>query len=79
MRRETSTPRPDWQSIVSSQGLTFHTPDGHPYWDESVCYCFRSSEIDQIEAALQVVARSMTQATTNAMPICIFPWPQSPS
>jgi len=51
MRRETSTPRPDWQSIVSSQGLTFHTPDGHPYWDESVCYCFRSSEIDQIEAA----------------------------
>ncbi len=51
MRRETRTPRDGWQAIVSSQGLTFHTPGGNPYWDESVCYYFRDSEIDLIEAA----------------------------
>jgi glutathionylspermidine synthase len=51
VRRENSTPRAGWQDIVSSQGLTFHTPGGNTYWDESVCYRFRASEVDQIEAA----------------------------
>ena len=51
MRRERLTPRTDWQSKVESVGLTFHTPDGEPYWDESACYVFSAAEIDALEAA----------------------------
>ena len=34
-------------------GLQFHTPEGRPYWDESVCYRFRSREVDELEAATE--------------------------
>jgi len=51
MQRESSPPRIGWQDIVASQGLTFHTPDGRKYWDESVRYRFRAAEIDVLEKA----------------------------
>lgn len=52
MRRRPIEPRPNWQSVVESTGLTFHTlEDGSPYWDESAYWEFSSSEIDAIEAA----------------------------
>ncbi len=56
MQRHTLSTRPHWQSIVESQGLTFHTPEtlppgARPYWDESTCYEFTASEIDELEAA----------------------------
>ena len=52
MRRLTLTPRPDWKRKVEKLGLAYHTTDdGQPYWDESACYVFTSSEIDQIEKA----------------------------
>jgi glutathionylspermidine synthase len=44
-------PRPNWQSIVESQGFHFHTPEDEPYWDESVCYLFSASQVDQLEVA----------------------------
>ena len=49
MDRVAITPRPNWQKTVSEQGLTFHTPGGRTYWDESVFYRFRSWQIDEIE------------------------------
>lgn len=51
MQRLRSQPRTDWQQRVESQGLHYHTLDGQPYWDESVCYAFRTDEIDQLERA----------------------------
>lgn len=51
MRRRTIEPRPDWQRIVSSQGLTYHSVAGRPYWDESAYWEFTPSEIDRLEAA----------------------------
>jgi glutathionylspermidine synthase len=52
MQRIPLTPRPDWQKRVESVGLAFHTlDDGKPYWDESACYTFSPTEIDQIERA----------------------------
>ena len=56
MQRHTLTPRAQWQSIVGSQGLTFHSPSlletgSRPYWDESACYEFTASEVDRLEAA----------------------------
>jgi glutathionylspermidine synthase len=51
MRRQTCSPRQNWQATVEAQGFHFHSPDGLPYWDESACYVFSQSEIDRIEKA----------------------------
>jgi len=51
MRRVTSTPRADWQQRLESQGFTFHTIDGQPYWREDVRYEFDAAQIDVLEAA----------------------------
>ena len=51
MTRRTIQPRENWQKAVESVGLSFHTPEGRSYWDESACYEFRSSEVDELEAA----------------------------
>jgi glutathionylspermidine synthase len=53
MKRLTTSPRETWQQRVERVGLTFHTVDGVPYWDESVCYRFTSAEIDMLEAATE--------------------------
>jgi glutathionylspermidine synthase len=51
MKRHPSKPRTDWQKKVESVGLTYHTAEGVPYWDESAYYSFSSAEIDDLEAA----------------------------
>jgi len=50
MRRELLAPRAEWQSDMESIGFHYHSIDG-TYWDESRCYVFESSEIDQLEDA----------------------------
>jgi glutathionylspermidine synthase len=47
---------------VERVGLTFHTPDGVPYWNESVCYRFTAREIDTIEAATAELQRMCLEA-----------------
>jgi len=51
LQRHRILTRPDWQSKVERVGLTYHTPDGQTYWDESVYWEFTAAEIDRIEAA----------------------------
>ncbi len=51
MRREIRTPRPDWRPKVERLGLTFHTVDGEPYWNEAAAYRFEASEIECLETA----------------------------
>jgi len=52
MQRIESTPRPNWQKLVESVGLSFHTTDdGKSYWDESAYYLFQLPEINQLESA----------------------------
>ena len=53
MQRLRIRPRPNWQSAVEKSGLQFHTPEGRPYWDESVCYRFNAREVDELEAATE--------------------------
>lgn len=62
MKRLTTQPRPNWQSIVESQGLHFHTFDGVTYWDESVIYHFEPDEIDAIERATYELDRMCLEA-----------------
>jgi glutathionylspermidine synthase len=51
VRRHEIEPRHDWQQRVAAQGLTFHSVEGRPYWDESAYWEFAASEIDRLEAA----------------------------
>src|SRR5688572_10824 len=51
MERIRTSLRPNWQSKVEEVGLTFHTPEGQPYWDESVHYQLTSAEVDTLERA----------------------------
>ena len=62
MKRLSLKPRPKWQSAVEELGLKFHSPDGRPYWDESVCYRFSSREVDELEAATEELQRLCLQA-----------------
>ena len=50
MRRELLAPRTTWQSEMESIGFHYHSIDG-TYWDESRCYVFSASEVDQLESA----------------------------
>lgn len=51
MKRHNSQPRRDWTQKVESIGLTYHSHEAGPYWDESAYYAFTAAEIDALEAA----------------------------
>jgi glutathionylspermidine synthase len=51
MQRHLCQPRPDWREKVASVGLTFHSHDHGPYWDESAAYELTAAEVDELEAA----------------------------
>lgn len=51
MKRLVVEPRTNWIERVESVGFHFHSLDGQPYWDESVCYAFEMDEILQLERA----------------------------
>jgi glutathionylspermidine synthase len=51
MKRHNCNPRPDWREKVESVGLTYHSHDDGPYWDESACYELTRQEVDALEAA----------------------------
>ena len=55
-------PRQNWEPTVTSQGLTFHSPGGRPYWDESVFYRFQSWQIDELERATNELHQMCLQA-----------------
>jgi glutathionylspermidine synthase len=51
MHRIKTTPRPNWQAKVEEVGLTFHSPEGQTYWDESAYYELTANEVDTLEKA----------------------------
>ena len=58
MWRHASRPRPEWERVVTEQGLIFPTtarPDGTtvPYWDESAWYEVTMPEVEALEAATE--------------------------
>jgi glutathionylspermidine synthase len=55
MQRHRCEPRPGWPDRVESTGLTYHSHEHGPYWDESACYEFTAAEI----AALETAARTL--------------------
>jgi glutathionylspermidine synthase len=55
MRRHVCQPRPCWREKVEAIGLTYHSHDHGPYWDESACYEFSAVEIDAMETAARAL------------------------
>jgi len=51
MKRHAIQCRADWPARVESVGLTFHSHENGPYWDESACYELTAREVDTLEAA----------------------------
>lgn len=51
MQRHCCNPRPDWREKVEQVGLTYHSHDDGPYWDESACYELTAREVDTLEGA----------------------------
>jgi glutathionylspermidine synthase len=51
MQRHRCQPRAGWREKVAKVGLTYHSHEHGPYWDESACYEFTAAEIDELEAA----------------------------
>ena len=51
MKRHRQEARPDWREKVESVGLTLHSHESGPYWDESVCYELTVPEVDALEMA----------------------------
>lgn len=51
MQRHRCLPRAGWPEKVEAVGLTYHSHEYGPYWDESACYEFTAAEIDALEHA----------------------------
>ena len=51
MQRHRSIPRPGWREKVEEIGLTYHSHEAGPYWDESAAYELSAKEVDALEAA----------------------------
>jgi len=51
MNRIRTSPRRNWEAKVEEVGLTYHTPDGVTYWDESAYYELSAREVDVLEKA----------------------------
>jgi len=51
MQRHGGNPRPDWRRKVEEIGLTYHSHDCGPYWDESACYQLTADEVATLESA----------------------------
>ena len=50
MLRQARAPRADYQEKVERLGLSFHTLNGKPYWNEAAEYRFESAEIAHLES-----------------------------
>lgn len=46
MRRLSVCERPDWVETAEACGFRFHHMYGQPYWDETACFAFSLSEIE---------------------------------
>jgi glutathionylspermidine synthase len=57
MRRHSIQPRHNWQKRVEQTGLTYHSVEGSPYWDETACWELSPAEVDRIEAATGEIQR----------------------
>lgn len=62
MQRTPHDPRPDWRAKVERVGLTYHSHETGPYWDESVYYALGAAEVELLEASANTLHRLCIEA-----------------
>ena len=62
MQRHRCEPRPAWREKVESIGLTYHSHEHGPYWDESACYEFTADEVNALETAAHALHQLCLEA-----------------
>lgn len=67
MQRRTLSPRPNWVHSVEALGLSYHSHDNGPYWDESACYELSSLDVERLETA----ARDLHQLCIQAAEVVV--------
>lgn len=72
MERIQIKPRANWQQRVEKIGLTFHTANGVPYWNEAAYYRFTRSEVDTLEAATNTLQELYVQAAQHVIDANLF-------
>jgi glutathionylspermidine synthase len=67
MQRHLRQPRADWRERVSAVGLTYHSHDAGPYWDESACYELSRAEVETLEGAANTLHRLCLEAAQSVI------------
>jgi glutathionylspermidine synthase len=67
MQRHRCTPRPAWREKVSEVGLTYHSHESGPYWDESAAYEFTAAEVETLETAARELHRLCIAAAEHVI------------
>ncbi|MCX6904792.1 MAG: glutathionylspermidine synthase family protein, partial [Verrucomicrobia bacterium] len=62
MQRHGCHPRADWRAKVEDIGLTYHSHEDGPYWDESACYELTAAEVNALESAANTLHRLCLEA-----------------
>ncbi len=62
MQRHICQPRPEWRAKVEEVGLTYHSHEDGPYWDESAGYELTADEVNTLEAAGNTLHRLCIEA-----------------
>jgi glutathionylspermidine synthase len=78
MQRLAIEPRQDWRQRVESQGMSYHTIEGAPYWNESACYRFTVREIDVLEEATEELQRLSLAAVEHVIRRDLFDYLRIP-
>ena len=67
MQRHSISTRPNWREKVEAVGLTYHTHDTGPYWDESAYYQLSASEVDALESAANTLHQLCIDAAESVI------------
>lgn len=72
MLRRSIEKRNNWQEIVESQGLVYHSPQQKTYWDESAYYEFKRLEVLKIESATSDLQKLCLEAAQHVIDNNLF-------
>jgi glutathionylspermidine synthase len=68
MKRHTTSPRKDWQELVTSQGFGHHSySDGSIYWDESAFYSFTKDESELFFTTAQRLYKNLISVAESVV------------
>jgi glutathionylspermidine synthase len=67
MQRHSCPARPDWRERVEAVGLTYHSHEDGPYWDESAAYELTRDEVGTLETAANVLHRLCLEAAESVI------------